>query len=404
MPDILTFAGLRNADWLAARRARIYLALVALTMLVLAGAAAGRIAMSAWSDAQGRPVISDFDAFWAAARLGLAGHGALAYSEPAIRAAEAAAVQPTGGSYLPYFYPPTFSLLCLPLGLLPYLAALAVFVLAGLAAAVACLRRILPPAWPCLAILVFPGLVMNAAIAQAGFVATLCLSGAMLLLERRPFLAGACLGGLAYRPQLALCVPVALVCARRWRAISGCAASIACLLTVSAAALGLGTWRAFAGAVPMIARVPQMPDIMPKLLSTYGAVRALHFGARPAYAMQMLTALGAVLTLAWVARKRPGAGAEMAALTASALLCTPYMLDYDLACLSVPLAWLAASGGAGLWLPWEKIGLLVLYMLPLVARTLTMTVGIPVTPVLLAGLLALVAKRAGRLTGNTVVL
>ena len=69
------------------------------------------------------------------------------------------------------------------------------------------------------------------------------------------------------------------------------------------------------------------------------------------------------------------------------------MLDYDLACLSVPLAWLASRAGSSGWLPWEKSGLSALYVLPLVARTLTMTAGLPVTPLLLVGLLALIARR-----------
>ena len=313
-------AALRDARGLGPVRARAYLVLLALTMLILTGAAVARIVVSAWSDPQGRPVISDFDAFWAAARLGIGGHGALAYAEPAIRAAETEAVQPAGGQYLPYFYPPVFSLLCLPFGALPYLLALALFAVGGTASAMLCLRAILPRAWPNLAIVAFPGLVVNAAIGQAGFVATICFSAAMLLLERRPFLAGACLGVLAYRPQLALCVPVALLAARRWRAVAGCAAGVTALVLVSAAVLGPSTWLAFLAAVPMLAQVPQMPDIMPKLLSPYGAVRALHGGAGLAYAAQALAVIVAMLTLTRVAARRPGAGAEIAALVAAALL------------------------------------------------------------------------------------
>ncbi len=390
----MMLAALRDARWLGPARGRGYLNLVAVAMLLLVVAVAAKTGLSAWNDPLGRPTIGDFDAFWTVSRLGLTGHAALAYDQGALRLAEAVPVQPSHGQYLPYFYPPVFSLICLPLGLLGYLPALAAFIVAGTTASMLCLRRILPAGWPGLVILAFPGLLMNAAIGQAGFLATLCFSGALLLLERRPFLAGTCLGALAYRPQLAICVPIALVAARRWRALAGCMACAIGLGVASVLVLGWGAWAEFVAAMPMIARVPQMHDIMPKLLSVYGAVRALHGGAGLGYAVQAASAVSAMLALAWITARKPGAGAEMSALVAAALLCSPYVLDYDLACLAVPLAWLAGRGGRSGWLPWEKAGLTLCYVLPLVARTLTMTAGVPITPILVAALLALVGQRS----------
>jgi hypothetical protein len=385
---------LRTAAWFNPQRARAYLALVALTMLVLACAVVVRVGGSAWHDPLGRPVIGDFDAFWSAARLALSGHAALVYDRTAIGAAEAVGVQSPGGQYLPYFYPPVFTLLCLPFGLPGYLPALAIFSLGGAAAAAFALRRILPAAFPTLAIVAFPGLVMNAAIGQNGFVSALSFSGALVWLECRPALAGACLGVLVYRPQLAVCVPVALLAARRWRALLSCAATAVALILASAAVLGTASWTAFAAALPAISRVPQMADIQPKLLSMFAAVRLLHGPAPLAAAAQAATALTVLTVLARVASRRPGAGPEVACLVAAALLCTPYLLDYDLVCLGVPLAWMAGQGALGGFRPWEKLTLATLFILPLVARSLNITVGLPLTPLLLTALLAICARRA----------
>src|SRR5208282_3157245 len=88
-----------------------------------------------------------------------------------------------------------------------------------------------------------------------------------------------------------------------------------------------------------------------KLQSVFTAVRVFGVPLGVAYAVQIVFAAAVIVALALLAWRRPGAGAEGAALAAAALLCTPHVLDYDLAVAGVPLAWLAAQPG---WLPWEK--------------------------------------------------
>ncbi len=386
-------AGVYRADWLGAPRARAYLRLLAAAMLILAGAVIVYVWRSTLSDPQGRPTISDFCAFWAAARLTLGGHPAAAYTEPAIRAAELLAAQPSGAQYLPYVYPPVFTLYILPLGLLGYLPALALFALGGGAACACCLRAILPRRFPTLAILAFPGLVMNAAIGQNGFLSTIAFSGAMLLLDRAPLLGGACLGTLVYKPQLAFAIPVALVFARRWRSLAAFCGVALGLVLLSWAAFGSAAWAGFMASAPLLRAVLLSPQILPKLLSLFAAMRVLHAGVAVAAAVQIAGSVVALACLAAICARRPGAGPEVAALVAAAFLCTPYLMDYDLLCLGVPLAWLAGRGSQAGWLPWEKAGLIAVYVLPFVARTLTMTGGVPVAPLALAGLLALAAQR-----------
>jgi hypothetical protein len=385
---------LRQADWLTAERAQAYSRLIAAMILIQAASLIGRIVWTAWSDPLGRPVPTDFDAFWSGARLVLQGHPALAYDVPAMLAAQHVGAQPAPGQFFPYLYPPPFLLLSTPLGLLPYLAAMAAFALVGFGAIAACLRRILPAPWPLLPILAFPAAMMNATMGQNGALTALCFGVALLLMERRPALAGLCLGLLACKPHLAVCVPLALLASRRWRVLASCAATAMLVCLLSWAALGGGVWTGFFAASSMAREVLAGDDTWPRMLSVYAAVRILHGGAWMAAAAQAAAAIVACLCVVRVCTPRPGAGPEIAVTVSAALLCTPYLFDYDLVCLGVPMAWLAGRGSLLGWRPWEKIGLGLLYLLPLEARNLNQHVGAPVMPLALLALLGLVVSRA----------
>jgi hypothetical protein len=387
----------RRANWLTAERARGYAILLAAASLLSAASAAAVFLLPAISGPPYRPLPADFDAFWSGARLALAGHPAMAYDPAALRAAELVAALPApGGGYWPYLYPPVFLLLSLPLGALPYLPAMAGFALAGWAGFVACLRRLLPAPWPILPVALFPSALINLAIGQNGLVSATCFAAAALLLERAPALAGGVLGLLAFKPHLALCVPVALAAAGRWRAFAACAIAVAALVLLSWAVLGSAAWAAFLAAAPMLRQVLQDPNVWHTGASLYAAVRVLHGSADLAWAAQTAAALAAIACVARVAARRPGAGPEIATLACAALLATPYVMDYDLVCLAVPMAWLARSATRDGWRDWEKLllGGLYVYMVPLVGRSLNLRAGLPLAPLLLAALLALVVARS----------
>ncbi len=345
---------LRHADWLTADRARIYGRMAAAMVLVQAANLTLRIVRSAMADPHFRPEPTDFDTFWAASRLALQGHAALAYDSHAMQAAEAVGAQPAPGQFFPYLNPPIFLLICLPLALLPYLPAMVAFVAGGYAVVVTCLRRILPAEWPSLTIFALPVAMLNGTEGQTGCLSATCYAGGLLLLDTRPAWGGACLGLLAYKPHLALCVPVALVAARRWTALAACAGTALLLALTSWAALGTAVWLGFLHAGPMMREVLDGADTYPRMLSTYAALRILH--ARPdlAYASQAVMSAACLAGLARLAWHRPGAGPEMAAAACAAMLCTPYLLDYDLVCLAVPTAWLAGEAGRNGWRPWER--------------------------------------------------
>jgi alpha-1,2-mannosyltransferase len=72
---------------------------------------------------------------------------------------------------------------------------------------------------------------------------------------------------------------------------------------------------------------------------------------------------------------------------------TPYMMDYDLVILALPIAWIALEGARSGFLPWEKSLLALAWLLPLFARSLAGHALIPIAP-LVTLLLADIARRA----------
>jgi hypothetical protein len=73
--------------------------------------------------------------------------------------------------------------------------------------------------WPMAACVVMaaPAVMINLVSGQNGAFSAAILAGGLMLLDRRPVLAGLLLGLLCYKPQLAVLVQVALVASGRWR-------------------------------------------------------------------------------------------------------------------------------------------------------------------------------------------
>lgn len=389
---------LRDAAWLNPHRARAYAAMLALFM--------GLGLLYGWSslplghhpgapaEPSGLPGATDFLSFWTAGRFVWQGHAADAFNLTALRLAEdrTAVMQPN--AVLAFFYPPPFLLLCLPFALLPYLAGFAAFVTAQTTVLVVLLRRVLPKHWGYLPVLAFPGLLLNAATGQNGFVSASCFAAALLLLQRWPAAAGAVLGLLVVKPHLALAVPVALLCARRWSALFTCAAAATALAALSWAVLGTAAWAGFLHAAPDIRAALELhEEDWAKLQSAFTTARLIGAPLVAAYAVQALLALGILVALATACARRPGAGPETALLATAALLCTPHVLDYDLAVAGVPLAWLARDADRTGWRPWEKTGAGLVYLWPMLGRVLTQSYHLALGPVLLLWLFLLLRRR-----------
>jgi len=383
----------RQADWLDAARATIYGRLLAATMLICALGMTGWLIADAAESPQGRPFITDFDAFWSGARLAAEGRPAEAYQARALMAMEKTGARIDGELYYPYMYPPVFMLITLPLAKLSYLWAMAAFVFGGYATLIVCLRLIIPYTWPLLSILALPAAVTNMMPGQNGFLSATCFAAAMLLLERWPVLAGMSLGVLVYKPHLALCVPVVLMAARRWTALVACGATAASLVLISWAVLGSAAWHGFFGSLRISTAMVQSVENGPKQLSFFGGVRLLTGSFDLSVGVQLAATLICLGAIAGLSARRPGARPEVAMMAAAACLCTPYIMDYDLVILAVPMAWLAAEAAPRGWRPWEKLALGLAYLLPLVARSASLYLNLPLAPPIITFLLIVILAR-----------
>src|SRR5262249_48919092 len=125
--------------------------------------------------------------------------------------------------FRPWVYPPSYLLVVLPFGVLPFAAAYVVFQLASAALLAAALWHggAPPPARPLVlaAALLGPAAAINAGMGQNAFLMAALLVGGFRLLRSNPAVGGAVLGLLTMKPQFCLLVPVALVAMREWRGL-----------------------------------------------------------------------------------------------------------------------------------------------------------------------------------------
>ncbi|CAN5251942.1 hypothetical protein BH09PSE3_BH09PSE3_11640 [soil metagenome] len=391
-----------NAD-----RARIY----RLILLGVALCIALALILSARHgiDRAGRPLGTDFLAFWSASKLALIGEAAGAYDLTRIYAVERGAM-PVDPGLSSFLYPPPFLLLCLPLALAPYFVSLAIWLAATGTAYAIVIRRWLSghvdaARGALLTILAYPAVLVNAGHGQNGFLTAALLGGGLWLIDRNPWVAGALLGTLVIKPQMAFAVPVLMMASGRWRVVMGGIVSATLWCAISWAVLGSGAWAGFLSGSATARGILEQGFVEPgKMVSVFAAVQVLHGGVMAGYILQGLVAFGAAAVLAVVARRRdvqPGGQAALCAATG--VLMSPFFLDYDLTVLAIPLAWLLAEGLRRGFLPWEKAILSATYLLPLVSRDLALRLGMPIGPMVLIALLAACARAAvwqGDLSAN----
>ena len=263
----------------------------------------------------------------------------------------------SGREDIPYYgwhYPPAFLLVAAALAALPYLGALLVYQAATLAAYLAVVRRIAgrPEAW--LPALAFPAVFVNVTHGHNGFITAALLGGALLVLDRRPLLAGALIGCLAYKPQLGLLVPLVLAVTGRWRTIAAAAATVLAIAGLTWVLFGADVFVAFWHSLPMTQRVilEGAPGFH-KIQSVYAALRQLGVPGTLANAAQMATTLRVAAALVALWRSAAAFELKAAALLIGCVLATPYVLDYDLMVLAPAIAFLAVHGLRQGFAPWE---------------------------------------------------
>jgi alpha-1,2-mannosyltransferase len=386
-----------KADWINKERVTMYpwifVALYIVAIVLVLGLSHNLIAPN------GKNIGTDFMDVWAAGKMALEGHAADVYDYQKHFDVQRAALPWPPGQRVPYYgwhYPPMFLIVATGLALLPYGWALALWMIATLPAYLATIRAILPGRAALMAALAFPGVFVNLGHGQNGFVTAGLFGGGLLLLEKRPYIAGILFGLLAYKPQFGMLIPLALLAGGYWRAIISAAFTVLVTAAASYALFGIRTWQAFFGSLKLTRTVvlEQGPTGWEKIQSIFSAVRMSGGSIELAYGIQAVYGALAAGAVIWLWRSRAAQDLKSAALVTASLMVTPYVLDYDLIVLALPIAGLSARGLRHGFLPWEKITLFAVWLLPLLSRALAQYLHIPVAPLVMAMLLLVILRRA----------
>lgn len=387
-------ARLRTGEWLNRDRVLAYGgALLALELAVFAFLVAGTHGLIVPT---GKPTTTDFASFYAAASLADAGTPSLAYDQAAHYAAEQQATEP-GIGYQFFYYPPVFLMLCAALARLEYLVAFVVFEAATLILYLIVARATLQErGWTLLLpLLAFPSVFWTLGLGQNAFLTAALFGAALLLVDRRPVIAGLLFGCLCYKPHFGLLIPVALAAGGRWRAFAAAAGSVAALVLLSALLFGWETWHDFLVLVGGSHTTYELGRIdFAGFVSPFGAVRLLGGRAEFGYAIQLVMTLAAAALVAFVWWRGLSLSIRAAALAAATLVAIPVVLLYDLMLAAIAMMWLVRAGRESGFLPWEKAVLGVVFLVPLVSRNIGAALNLPLAPIVPVALLALVFARA----------
>jgi hypothetical protein len=391
----------RTGEWLTRERVRLW------ALAVLTASAIGLAFVLATSDGlndyQGRPLGTDFSNVYAAGTYVLEGRAAAAFDWPSQYARE----QAIFGEKTPFYgwhYPPFFLFVAALLALMPYTLALAVWQLATLPLCLLMVRTILrthaPLAandrmWLLLAV-AFPAVFVNIGHGHNGFLTAALLGGALVTLDRRPIVAGVLFGLMAYKPQFGLLVPLVLAASGRWRAFVAAGVTVGALGLATLLAFGPEVWRAFFATSHLTRDVvlEQGNTGWHKIQSVFSVVRMWGGSIPLAYAAQGAATLTLAAALAWLWRSAAAYPLKAAALSVAAIVATPYSLDYDFVVLAPALAFLAAHGLKEGFAPYEKSALALLWLMPMMARTVADWTLIPLGVPAMLLVFALVMRRA----------
>jgi hypothetical protein len=392
------WVSLRSGSWLTAERLRVY------PTLLLGFQAAAILALVVTSDGRhdvfGRPLGTDFAQVWVAGGEVLAGLPQEPYDVQAHVAAQRAFFGAASDVY-GWHYPPYFLALAALLALVPYGAALALWQLSTLPLYLASIRCILRRSGlsgrdVLVAGLAFPAVFINLTHGQNGFLTAGLFAGALLCLEKRPWLAGMLFALLVYKPQFGLVIPLALIAGGYWRALLAGAASFVALTAASVAAFGVQTWIAFQQSLGFTRQVVLEEGNIgwEKIQSVFSAVRMLGGSVTEAYVLQGILSASVVGAIAWLWHSRANTRLKHAALLSGALLTTPYCLDYDMVLIGPAMALLVAHALDNGFAPFERTLLAAIWIAPLLARLIAKLSYIPLGPSVMITLFALIILRA----------
>ena len=335
------------------------------------------------SAADGKPLGVDYSNIYAAGTFVLEGRPEAPFDPPTQHRRE----QEIFGAATPFLgwhYPPFFLALAAGLALMPYVMSLVVWQASTFALYLIAVRGVLGRAvtrgrlW-LLSAAAFPAVMVNLGHGHNGFLTSALVGGALVLLDRRPWVAGVLIGLLAYKPQFAALFPFVLAATGRWPTFLSAAATVAAMCAAATLAFGWDVWSAFVDSTGFTRTVVLEAGGTGwhKIQSVFSAIRMWGGSVELAYAGQGTAMAVLAAAMIWLWRSGADQRLKNAGLVVASVLATPYSLDYDMTVLSVAIGFVAAHGIAVGFRPWAITLTAFCWFVPLIARTTAYISGVP---------------------------
>lgn len=291
-------------------------------------------------DAKGRPATSDFLAIWTTGKLAFAGRSASLYDPQFIHQAQIAVVGHSFPGYFFWNYPPIFIFVAMALAALPYAASFVGWIFVTGLAFAATVKAILCRWEGVLFACASPAILLNAYLGQTGFLTAALIGCFLLLLTRRPVMAGITLGLMTYKPQFGILIPVALVAGGYWRTILSAALTAASIAILAELAFGTATFVNFLHSLPVASRayLTLGEEGWTKMESVYSVIRFLGFGDVSGWIAQGLTIVFCAIAMFALWKLRVDFALKAAGLVTASILSTPYVHVYDFPVLLIAMA------------------------------------------------------------------
>lgn len=348
-------------------------------------------------------LFPDFLVFHAAARAAVEGKLSVVYDMAALTELQSKLYfsrLPFDVGFRPFLYPPLWLLFLLPFGLMSIGLAVTSFLIISGGLCVAAFRS-LKLGWRAIvAILTAPAAFWVVIAGQNTFVSVALLYSGLALLERRPVLAGAFLGLLAYKPQIWLLVPLALLAARAWRSLASAAITVVLWILATLFVFGSNIWFDFLQTIQVASHGTSASEMYARMYgqmtTLLAAAKMLGLSESIALTLQFTGLLLAAGVVAWAFYRYPTSTERTAVLVAATFVASPYTLNYDLLLLMPAVALLFLYPPPEGYQMGEQLIYLSVWVIPTVSLILN-PAGLPLTPfvVLLFGWVAWMRLAAG---------
>jgi alpha-1,2-mannosyltransferase len=293
----------------------------------------------------------DFVNAWVGAKLALSGDPAPHFG---VNAFNQLLVQNFGANYPIHIwsYPPHLLLFNWPLGLLPYMTSYVLYCVFGLVLYVLVVSEGSRRQEHLLLLLLAPAVTANIWTGQNGFLVAALLVGGLILLDRRPILAGVLFGVLTIKPHLGVLLPIMLVLTGRWRTIFATVATIVVLFAATSLVFGFKVWTAYIqDAMPTQSRVvlEGYANYMVHMPTAFMNAKVARLPLAVCFAIQAVFSVLTLVAVVWTFWRKRDPVLSNAVFITAIFTVSPYAFNYDMVLFSWVIIKLMDRDDNGAW-------------------------------------------------------